>query len=753
MTDAVPNVAALAAELGLGVAPRPIALAATAAAIAELAVTAGAPAVLGVLAATDEALVDPQRLGELGWRGEQLARVATVVDERLGAMGLARPERIRRLCAGRPALSPDDADPVHEATVATRDHELPSRATLALVARAHPGCRVVVRVASARLARPIEHELAQRARDLGITSVAVPVRPPTDVTFYPHSSGAHEASWAAEVAAAEVEAGQTVEVVIPREGPLGALVAAELARLGVPVHDVRTRRVRETALGRLLSDVATLAVLGRVPGNPLRERRLAALGVPRAAEQLGPWIEEARLALEAEELVLEPNEDGIARAIHDSLEALLSAGITDLVDAARTIGEVVLPPPDGPAAGPLRLVDAPTPDFAGHRLVLGATDANLPGATADNPAAPADLLGRLDPSLGVGAAGLAAWHRGALLLVDAHRVSVSAARTVAGEQLAPSPLIEELGIPSRRPSSPYRAEPTGWARRGARIARVRAHGTPSRFTWHPDGLALPERLSVTALDDAASCGARFALGAMLGVREREPQRRGVPARILGTLAHAALEHAATEPKTAELEHLLRESAARLDPTDRELVARDPLWEVRVTDLAKVLERVLADPELAPRGEVFAEVPFECDLGGVRISARFDRLERHGTAWRILDYKLRASRPPSWPIGTVRRPVQLAAYRVLAHLGSSTTAGLGIPPTSVEVAWVLLRARSQRVVAPRLGPLEADQEMLEALLQRLRSGHLGLETTGHREPCRLCRAEIACGILALEEQAP
>jgi|GEM_PF-6950385 len=693
----------------------------------------------------DEALVEPEELAALGARGERLANLAELVDEDLADSGLVRAAR-----AVREGLTKATSAPATHRVVA--EHGLPSDLALAVVASCAKPAELVVYEPPIRLADTILDHVRERAQRLDVAIAHTPLRPPQELAAYRLPTTSALAAWCADlVASHRSEAAHSqVEVVCPPRHPIGDLVVGELGHRGLVVADERSRTLAQTALGRLALDAAVLAELGSLPGAPAREQRLARLGVPRSAAELVAWLERARVELTQDELRLEPDEDAILEALCSGLVEL--AGAEHPAPLAALVRQVVaLPAPrTQPEDATVRVVERPTPRFGGHRIVLAADADTVPAPIEDDPVLPLDLAERVRPSLGPTAAGLDAWYRAALLVCGAASVCIGVAAVVGSRLVAPSPLLEDLGLELRDASAPQHA-PSPWVERAHAIGEARALERSNPWRWSIGAGHLPERLSVSAVEEAASCGARFALRYLLGVRARDPEARAVPHWVLGQLAHAVLEHSLQAglegacPDEAQLAAHLVEFEQALDEDARRTIARDPLWQARREDLARVLARALRDESLAPRGEITTEVAFELELGPTTIAARFDRLERAGAHWHVLDYKLAASPPASWPLRETSRPVQLALYRLLALEGHTSDPVLE-RPSAVSVGWALLRGRPPRRQEPRLPDPEEVRGEVVGFLDRLATGELSLDPTGKRNPCRLCRAEIACGVL-------
>jgi ATP-dependent helicase/nuclease subunit B len=277
---------------------------------------------------------------------------------------------------------------------------------------------------------------------------------------------------------------------------------------------------------------------------------------------------------------------------------------------------------------------------APHLVVAGLNDGRVPDAVVGDAFLPETLRVRL--GLKTNAARFA---RDAYILqaVSACRARVDCLfgkTSAAGDPLRPSRLLlrckdEEL---PERIEFLFRAPP---------VARP---NLPWRRAWRlsPRVVASPPRIRVTALRDYLQCPFRFYLRHGLRMEPIDPEKSELDALDFGSLCHAALERLGTQS-------VLR------DCTDATLL-RDAMWSefdraVRERFGSKLTLPLLIQCEsarqrLAKAAEVQAreraggwvieavEKPFTIEIGGMVVSGKVDRVERHADsgARRVLDYK-------------------------------------------------------------------------------------------------------------------
>lgn len=297
---------------------------------------------------------------------------------------------------------------------------------------------------------------------------------------------------------------------------------------------------------------------------------------------------------------------------------------------------------------------------APHLVVAGFNDGFVPEAVAGDPFLPEALRERL--GLKTNAARFA---RDAYLLEAlAHsraaggRLDLLFGKTSAeGDPLRPSRLLlrcADAELPERigrlfRPVEAARAAPP-W-RRAWRLAPPRAEA--------------PVRVAVTGLRAWLACPFRFYLRQGLRLEPVDPAKNELDALDFGTLCHAALEAMGREPALRDCtdEAVLREFLlAALERAARQRFGREltlPLV-VQVESARQRLARAAAvQAQSRAEGWVIERVeePFLLKAGGLEISGKIDRIDRHeGTgARRVLDYK--TSDRPADPRAAHVRPAR------------------------------------------------------------------------------------------------
>ena len=347
----------------------------------------------------------------------------------------------------------------------------------------------------------------------------------------------------------------------------------------------------------------------------------------RAAESAGVWTEVMRELAAAEEKF-----EGIGAAEWWDV-ALRLYGEDTRYDDKRE-GAVEL-------QGWLELLweDAP------HLVVAGFNDGRVPDAIVGDPFLPESLRERL--GLKTNAArfardayllqALAAWRSEA----GTGRLDVFLGKTsAAGDPLRPSRLLlrcadEALAARVKflfRPAEAPRATP------------------PWQRAWRlvPGRVPAVERVAVTGMRGWLACPWRFYLGRVLRMEAVDPAKTELDVFDFGTLCHAALEAMGREEALRDctdaavlrgylLDTLERAAAKRFGSAlTLPLVVQVESARQRLSRVAEVQAQTRAD------GWVTIEVerPFELEVGGLVVSGKIDRVDRHeGTgALRVLDYK-------------------------------------------------------------------------------------------------------------------
>jgi ATP-dependent helicase/nuclease subunit B len=280
---------------------------------------------------------------------------------------------------------------------------------------------------------------------------------------------------------------------------------------------------------------------------------------------------------------------------------------------------------------------------APHLVVAGFNDGRVPEAVVGDAFLPESLREKL--GLKTNAArfardayilqALAASHSGG------GRLDLLFGKTsVEGEPLRPSRLLlrcPDTDLPAR----------VGFLFRTPKLERT---NLPWTRAWQlkPRQVTPPARVAVTALRKWLECPFRFYLRHVLQMQAVDPTKSELDALDFGTLCHGALEAMGGEPALRDCTEaaVLREFLfAQLDEQVRRRFGRD-------TALPLIIQLESARQRLSKAAAVQAwerangwiieqvEKTFALELGGLIVSGKIDRIERHersGTV-RVLDYK-------------------------------------------------------------------------------------------------------------------
>jgi ATP-dependent helicase/nuclease subunit B len=195
------------------------------------------------------------------------------------------------------------------------------------------------------------------------------------------------------------------------------------------------------------------------------------------------------------------------------------------------------------------------------------------------------------------------------------------------------------------------------------------------WQWQPPMLAAPEKLAVTKFKDFLACPFRFYLKNVVGMWQREPDRREWNARDFGSVAHEVLEQWGRDPEASRFSksEAIEEWLSRA--LDRVLAGRFgdevPLAvAIQTESLRQRLAWFAREQacQAAAGWEVEEiEMPFGLDLGGLHVSGKIDRIDRHrgSGALRVIDYKTGTVKDV---VGEHRRTVT-ANTRIPQHLAA------------------------------------------------------------------------------------
>lgn len=298
---------------------------------------------------------------------------------------------------------------------------------------------------------------------------------------------------------------------------------------------------------------------------------------------------------------------------------------------------------------------------APHLLVAGFNDGSVPEAVVGDPFLPESLRERL--GLKTNAARFA---RDAYLLQalaasrgPGGRLDLLLGKTsAAGDPLRPSRLLlrcAEAELPRR----------IGFLFSPADSARV---NPPWSRAWQLQlpHVAPPARVGVTALRKWLECPLRFYLSSVLRLQAVDPAKTELDALDFGTLVHAALEALGREPAMRDctdaatlrdflLTSLAAEAAQRFGPElTLPLMVQLESARQRLARVAEVQAQTRAAGWVIDR----VEHKFALDVGGLAVSGKIDRIDRHERtgALRVLDYKTsdKPVQPQSAHLRGVRR---------------------------------------------------------------------------------------------------
>lgn len=280
---------------------------------------------------------------------------------------------------------------------------------------------------------------------------------------------------------------------------------------------------------------------------------------------------------------------------------------------------------------------------APHLVVAGLNDGCVPEAVAGDPFLPESLRERL----GLKTNG-ARFARDAYLLQalassrgPGGRLDLLLGKTsAAGDPLRPSRLLLRC---------PEAELPRRIAFLFGQVEAAQAT-SPWRRAWRlePRRVAPPARVAVTALRAWLDCPFRFYLARVLRMEAVDPAKTELDALDFGILCHAALEAMGGAPALRDCTeaNVLREFL--LATVEREAAQRfgTELTLPLIVQLESARQRLsrAADVQAQARAEgwviVAVERKFEIEVGGLVVSGKIDRIDRHERtgAVRVLDYK-------------------------------------------------------------------------------------------------------------------
>jgi len=237
--------------------------------------------------------------------------------------------------------------------------------------------------------------------------------------------------------------------------------------------------------------------------------------------------------------------------------------------------------------------------------------------------------------------------------------------TVAGDPLRPSRLLlrcSDAELPAR----------VDYLFRAAQAART----NPSwRRAWQllPPHAAPPVRVAVTALRAWLVCPFRFYLSRVLHLAAVDPVKGELDALDFGTLCHGALEAMGRETALRDC----RDAAVLRDflvtALDRAAAVTFggeltlPLLVQLESARQRLMRAAVVQAETRAEGWVITQVErsFALDIGGLKVTGKIDRIDRHETtgAIRVLDYKTsdQPAQPRAAHLGRIRRGEEVPEF--------------------------------------------------------------------------------------------
>ena len=305
---------------------------------------------------------------------------------------------------------------------------------------------------------------------------------------------------------------------------------------------------------------------------------------------------------------------------------------------------------------------------APHLVVAGLNDDCVPEAVAGDPFLPESLRERL---------GLKT--NGARFARDAYLLqALAACRATGGRLDLLLGKTSAAGDPLRPSRLLLRCVDAELPRRIAFLFGA-VESAPATPAWHrawrlrPRLAAPPARVAVTALRAWLDCPFRFYLERVLRMEAVDPTKTELDALDFGTLCHAALEAMGNEPVLRDCTEakVLREFL--LAALEREAARRFgaeltlPLM-VQLESARQRLSRA-ADVQAQARAEGWVvaavERKFKLEVGGLIVSGKIDRIDRHERtgAVRVLDYKTSDQPAQPWEahLRTARRDETARAF--------------------------------------------------------------------------------------------
>jgi ATP-dependent helicase/nuclease subunit B len=269
--------------------------------------------------------------------------------------------------------------------------------------------------------------------------------------------------------------------------------------------------------------------------------------------------------------------------------------------------------------------------------------------------------------------------------------------------------------------------------------------TSPPLAW-PSADAVPARLSVSAWQSLVACPYQFYARHLLRLNERDEVPEEMDKRDYGTLVHRILArfHAAHPVLSASSADELGASLLQLSLDGFAVAEAEAYpasaWRMRWSKhIAAYVDWALAREAAGYRYES-AETPFAREVvwgeGQVtRLEGRADRVDRHGDAVALLDYKTQARQTLNKKLDANAEDVQLTAYAWLAGATGFVT----------EAGFVTLdedKIGTLDWVVDLPAAAEAEGERLRAVLAGMAQG-LPLPAQGVPQVCAWCEMRGLC----------
>ena len=485
--------------------------------------------------------------------------------------------------------------------------------------------------------------------------------------------------------------------------PAGAGVAARRARLDAELRRDGDRTLAGAELPRRLRSGAAAEPLFAALVESVRTELTA-----RARQGPAEWADAMQRALRAagwpKGRALGALEYQAARGFNESLAAFagLSALLPPLgLDAALAeLGALIAaqrPQPDAGDAPVLLLDGLADPGIPCDGLwVSGLTADRFPAVASPTPFLPLGLQ-RARGLPGATAAGA---------LTDARR-ALQAWRTAAPELVLSAPQQDDDGRLLRSvlfPAAPPPLLPPPAPRRAEVLRAARRLEAYDGGALPPLAAGAPLAGGARVLELQALCPFRAGAELRLGAVALESPTSGLPRRVRGELAHAALaefwrvvgsQRALLAQPADERAQVVAAAVAHAFASHRRPLPRSRLLELEQQWLARVVQQLLdVEARREPFEVVEREAPHHASPAGHALQLRVDRVDRlAGGATVLIDYKTGQRTPRRWA-GPRPDAVQLAIYALARPE----------PPQAVAIARLTLASAGFVGVADRDGLL-------------------------------------------------